>query len=89
MEHVLKIAPIHFAAVADGLKHAELRIKDRDYGVGDKITLSEWRFGAGYSGETVDVVITHVTDVSFAAPGYVMLSFDLLRNYEGEAQQGA
>lgn len=80
MEHALKIAPVHFAAGADGLKHAELRIKDREYSVGDKITLNEYRTHTGYSGECVDVVITHVTDVSFAAPGYVMLSIELLRH---------
>lgn len=80
MEHVLKIAPIHFAAVADGLKHAELRANDRPFGVGDKITLSEWRCEVGYTGESVDVVITHIADVGFIAPGYVMLSIELLRH---------
>ncbi|MGK0743601.1 DUF3850 domain-containing protein [Yokenella regensburgei] len=80
MEHNLKIAPVHFAAVADGLKHAELRANDRPFQTGDKITLNEYRFQAGFTGETVDVVITHVADVGFIAPGYVLLSIELLRN---------
>ena len=76
MEHALKIAPVFFAPVADGLKHAELRLNDRDFSAGDKITLAE--FDEGYTGESVDVVITHVADVGFIAPGYVLLSIELL-----------
>ena len=76
MEHALKITSVFFAPVADGLKHAELRLNDRDFSVGDKITLAE--FDEGYTGESVDVVITHVADVGFIAPGYVLLSFELL-----------
>ncbi|MBS3045989.1 DUF3850 domain-containing protein [Enterobacter mori] len=78
MEHALKIAPVFFAPVADGLKHAELRLNDRDFSAGDKITLAE--FDEGYTGESVDVVITHVADVGFIAPGYVLLSIELLRD---------
>ncbi|HEY2452846.1 MAG TPA: DUF3850 domain-containing protein [Scandinavium sp.] len=80
MEHALKIAPVHFAAVADGLKHAELRANDRAFNVGDKITLSEYRMQVGYTGECVDVVITHIAEVGFIAPGYVLLSIELLRD---------
>lgn len=78
MEHALKIAPVFFAPVADGLKHAELRLNDRDFSAGDKITLAE--FDEGYTGESVDVVITHVADVGFIAPGHVLLSIELLRD---------
>ncbi|HEY3591899.1 MAG TPA: DUF3850 domain-containing protein [Buttiauxella sp.] len=88
MEHNLKIAPIHFAPVADGLKHAELRINDRDYKCGDKITLNEYQ--GGFTGEFVDVVITHVADVGSFVPGYVLLSIELInKEITGEATQGA
>lgn len=79
MEHHLKIAPVHFAAVADGLKHAELRANDRPFKTGDNIILSEYHHQKGYTGESVNVVITHVCNVGFIAPGYVMLSIDLIR----------
>lgn len=77
MEHALKIAPVFFAPVADGLKHAELRLNDRDFNAGDRIILNE--FDEVYTGESVDVVITHVADVGFITPGYVLLSIELLR----------
>ena len=77
MEHDLKIAPVFFAPVAAGLKFAELRLHDRDFSAGDKVSLKEYE--DGYTGESVDVVITHVSDVGFIAPGYVLLSIELLR----------
>jgi len=40
--HELKILPVHFDAVEDGVKTFELRLNDRDYKVGDVLWLKEW-----------------------------------------------
>ncbi|EKF65044.1 putative phage protein [Serratia plymuthica A30] len=73
--HELKITTAHFYFVLAGVKKAEFRLNDRDYKEGDILKLREWLPEAeGYTGEYVHVRITHITDVSEWAPGYVMLS---------------
>ena len=60
--HVLKTWPEHFEAVRDGRKRVELRRNDRDYRVGDVLVLCEYDplpGGAGLTGESVSVRITH------------------------------
>jgi hypothetical protein len=57
--HEVKILPWSFAAVADGLKTAELRRNDRDYQENDTILLKEWT-AAGYTGRTLPVRVTHI-----------------------------
>jgi uncharacterized protein YqfB (UPF0267 family) len=71
--HDLKIAPQNFAPVYAGVKTAELRKNDRDYQVGDLLKLREFSDGE-YTGSFVIREVTHVTDVSFVAEGYVLLS---------------
>jgi hypothetical protein len=41
MDHALKCAPAFFAAVRDGRKPFEVRRHDRDFQVGDTVTLRE------------------------------------------------
>lgn len=42
MEHVLKIKPEFFYEVINGAKTFEVRMNDREYSVGDKLTLAEY-----------------------------------------------
>ncbi|EHD9422920.1 DUF3850 domain-containing protein [Salmonella enterica] len=78
--HQLKIRPEFFQAVINGTKKAEFRRADRAFAVGDLLCLNE--YGAceydlkkvGFTGAFVHVLVTHITDLSEWAPGYVMLS---------------
>lgn len=84
-EHNLKIAPQHFDAVVSGAKKAEFRFNDRQFSTGDTLHLHEYSQPSrgGFSGQSITVRITHVTDLEEWAPGYVMLSI------EGDAQEEA
>jgi len=56
--HGLKIGPLYFNAVSNGVKKAELRINDRNYQCGDFLLLREW--ASEYSGNKLVVKITHI-----------------------------
>lgn len=59
--HELKCWPEYFQAVMDGRKAFEIRRTDRDFCVGDHITLREWDFQTSeYSGREVGVTITYL-----------------------------
>ncbi|APS34634.1 hypothetical protein BGV46_06520 [Serratia marcescens] len=78
-KHHMKIHPEHLAAVNCGAKRAEFRINDRDFAVGDLLSLNGYtKFGhlEGFTGEHIWVRITHITDLAEWAPGYVMLSIE-------------
>ncbi|MEG2269686.1 MAG: DUF3850 domain-containing protein, partial [Acinetobacter sp.] len=72
--HDLKIYPEFFSAVCTGIKRAELRKNDRDYRVGDVLHLCEFSKTTGRTGEYIDVIVTHIADVSDWLSGYVLLS---------------
>lgn len=74
--HELKILPEFFNAVISGHKKAEIRQADRLFSVGDELWLREWTVQDGYTGRDVYTTITHVTELSSYAPGYVMLSIE-------------
>lgn len=74
MMHNLKIYPEHFLKVLTGAKRAEVRINDRDYQKGDILVLREWDIS--YSGRRMTRIVTDVTDISFIADGYVLLSME-------------
>lgn len=79
--HELKIRPEFLAAVVSGIKKAEFRLNDRDFAVGDLLSLSEVDHlpDGGYCGRTGNhtyVRITHITDLTEWAPGYVLLSIE-------------
>lgn len=79
--HELKIRPEFLAAVESGIKKAEFRLNDRDFAVGDLLRLSEVDHlpEGGYYGRTGNhtyVRITHITDLTEWAPGYVLLSIE-------------
>lgn len=75
--HPLKILPEYFNEVVSGNKKSEIRYNDRNYRVGDILSLKEW--DSRYSGRHVEVRITHILDdEDFLQNGYVMLSFELI-----------
>lgn len=79
--HELKIRPEFLAAVISGKKKAEFRRNDRDFEVGDLLRLTEIDLlpEGGYHGRTGNhtyVRITHITDLTEWAPGYVLLSIE-------------
>ena len=88
--HEIKSERGSLAAVADGVKCAELRLDDREYALGDYLLMREWSEGAGddtavrrgYGGMSVLARVTHIvmTPSSFNAleSGYVMLSLKVL-----------
>jgi len=57
----------------DGSKTFEIRKNDRDYRVGDKLTLREWHPDTEqYSGRHVYRVVTYVTAFN-QAPGWIVM----------------
>lgn len=78
--HELKIYPEFFHPVCTGNKRAELRKNDRDYRVGDTLRLFEYSYTTGHTGEYINVIVTHVADVSAWLPDYVLLSIKLPGN---------
>lgn len=79
--HSLKILPEHFNEVVSGNKKSEIRYNDRNYRVGDILSLREWDGDCGdYSGKQVEVRVTHILDDErYLQNGYVMLSFELVK----------
>lgn len=79
MIHELKIFPEFFAAVACGVKRAELRKNDRNYQIGDTLHLCEFNQVTGLrTGEYINVTVTHIADIGTWLPGYVLLSVELV-----------
>lgn len=78
MIHELKILPPHYGPVSRRLKTAELRKNDRNYEIGDHLHLMEWG-GTDYTGRRIMAVVRHVADVGALAPGYVLLSIEVVK----------
>ncbi|WP_213238960.1 DUF3850 domain-containing protein [Citrobacter braakii] len=77
-KHNLKILPEFYVAVCSGEKRAELRLNDRDYQAGDTLSLCEWdKNEETFTGDFIDVTVTHVADVGQWMPGYLLLSIAL------------
>ena len=75
--HSLKILPEYFNAVKSGNKNAEIRYNDRNYRVGDILSLREW--DGDYSGRHIEVRVVHILDdEQYLQKGYVMLGFEVL-----------
>jgi len=72
--HELKTLPRFFAAVALGDKTFEIRKNDRDFQVGDYLSLREWDVEKErYSGKSVGRVVSYMTDWK-QQEGYVVLA---------------
>ena len=85
-KHSLKINPVYFDAVKNGIKTFEIRKNDRDYRVGDTISLGEWVPGTieagSWTGRRVKVAITYIlTHDDFSdgiSEGYVILGIKVI-----------
>ena len=76
MHHDLKLFTKYFQSVVDGRKRSEVRYNDRNYHIGDTITLHEGQpglHGFEYTGRTVSARISFIDDFGLNA-GYVNLS---------------
>jgi len=76
MHHDLKLAAKYFAPIIVGIKRSEVRQNDRNYKIGDTITLHEgWPGldGFEYTGRTVSARISYI-DGFGCQQGYVSLS---------------
>lgn len=58
--HELKIIPKYFEDIKSGNKNFELRKDDRDYKVGDLITLKEYENGKYTGREIKNICITYI-----------------------------
>lgn len=82
--HTIKIAPKYLNAVIAGQKKAELRKNDRNYKVGDILSLKEWKHGK-YTGREYSAVITHVLPVGEVVTGlehWVVLSINAMSVFD-------
>jgi len=58
--HELKTLPEYFEAVFMGKKNFEIRENDRDFKVGDFVTLMEYDAKTGYTGKKLSRRITYI-----------------------------
>jgi hypothetical protein len=63
--HILKVSPQHFEDLYNGLKTHETRVNDRNYAIGDKLTLMKQltdRRNSAITGKIIEAEITHILD---------------------------
>lgn len=74
--HDLKIRPEYFKPVLSGKKKFEIRKNDRNFKVGDFLTLREYAENE-YTGRREIYKITYIlSDPEFLKPGFVALSIE-------------
>lgn len=79
MEHRLKTVQPFFERVRMGEKTAELRLNDRNFQVGDFMTLVEFDPISGQTGHEIRCIITHVlSNYKGLEKGYCVISFKKL-----------
>ncbi|RGG96365.1 DUF3850 domain-containing protein [Coprobacillus sp. AF16-47] len=75
--HELKIKPQYFWDVICDIKTFEARKNDRNFEVGDIITLREFENGK-FTGKSINVEIVYIlNDEEYCKEGYVVLGFKL------------
>lgn len=79
--HNLKILPEYYKAVKQGLKTFEIRKNDRNFMVGDTITLQEYTpSNKYYTGNEISFRISYVINKEdYLQPGYVAFSIQPLK----------
>ena len=76
--HTLKLFTEYFEPVASGKKKSEVRFNDRNFQVGDVVTLREGQYEDGefiYTGRDVSARISYINDFGLQ-DGYVNLSLE-------------
>jgi hypothetical protein len=74
--HELKCWPEYFGAVASGAKRFEIRVNDRGFDVGHRVTLREWEPGtAAYTGRSATYRIGYITRWD-QKPGRIVFSLE-------------
>lgn len=71
--HYIKCTPKNFKAFNESRRSADVRIADRDYQIGDAVTLREYSDGV-YSGATVSARISWLDDYG-CQHGFIALSY--------------
>ena len=97
--HELKIDPLPFELMVQRLKTFEIRKDDRDFHLGDTLTLRETKYSAGemakglpleFSGRYASCTVTHLLRApTYGVPeGYVVMSvrLDLVGSMPGVEQ---
>lgn len=75
--HNLKIDPLYYKDVCCRVKKFEVRKNDRDFKVGDKLVLMEYKHG-NLTGYHTNRIITYILDDSkFLTEGYVVLGMEV------------
>ena len=76
--HEIKIANCYFEDVKNEIKRFELRKNDRDYKVGDRLKMMEFKDGE-YTGRVINAVVTFILkDYEGIKEGYCILSVKLI-----------
>ena len=71
--HELKIKPVYFEAVKEGIKTFELRKDDRNFKVGDILLLREWEHK--YSGRKIKKKVIYILkEIEGIEIGYCILA---------------
>lgn len=76
MTHNLKIKMEYFEAVLSGLKAFEIRYNDRNFKVFDYVYLNEVDDKFDFTGRSIKVKITYITDFE-QKDGYVVFGFKI------------
>ena len=81
-EYKLKIKSEYYVDVINGTKTAEIRYNDRNYQVGDILILNEIDSLGNFTGNSCQVVVTHILDdAEYLRDGYVMLSIGVMSRF--------
>ena len=84
--HNLKIKPCYFNDVIKGVKTFEVRYNDRDFKIGDYITLEEFN-NHGYTGRFITAEIIYILkDNEYLKENYVVLGIKLRLDFGAETQ---
>lgn len=79
MKHELKVQPQFWDAIADGSNPSNIRRDDRKFRIGDTCELKRYDPSHGFTGQSIEKVITHILmpeDFPNGLPaGYVILGF--------------
>lgn len=76
--HALKCWPEPYQAMVDGRKRFEFRYNDRDYRVGDVLSLREYKPSTDeYTGREISMQVSYVLTKDYGIPsGYVVMSLE-------------